>query len=966
MVERTLPLRVAIDDGESLDSWLERLAYRNLVPVRQFMGAVGASAQHYVQWAALTEGLPAEALRGLERRAGLATGRLDVARVPVGPQSWTLTRGSRFCPRCLAEDGCWPLRWRLPWTFACPRHLVLMPDRCLSCAQPCRLHLSGGAGLVPVSVCTTRLAGGYCHADLTATPRWLLDADDPRLHAQQWINRRLDQFTRVRPGTAADDLSDLAVVAAEIRRRATEADFTGYGRATMAAFTDFTRARNDSHRPARQAFTNPLLIAAVAVITVELLAASSNADIARLLRPWLGRRGTDRNRRGRTSALPSNPQLLERLSPPRQSHWLAAIETSLAPMDRLRFRACGTGAARIPPRGATPSRVAHLPQLLWPEWAIRFTDPAGPRQADTLREAIPCCLLMVGARDGTRRHTLAGLRQQWQLHAHLILVSLPEPARTAMIAAICRIADYLDTHGSPINYQRRRDTIGTDLITVEQWQQLCYTTMAHPGIGRGHLDARRYLYQLLTGADLDEPHADLTWRNPADRSSYLLFADRLTTPQRAALHDHARGLLDQARLAEPLTWTPPGSCAAGLKLPGREPDDIDTAAVERLILVGRLPVGAVADQLDRSVDHVRYALHHAVVRPARAWGPQAAPRAWHTAQRAHATLTPEFFHREYVQAGKRLHQLHTETGFHRKILADHAKAHGIPLARARQPHHIDEAWLRDQYLDQRRSFVAIAAQLGLSQMTIARAARDYGIPPRPSGIASHPHLVAETSDLPPDIRRAIDGHLHGWLRLRRFQQATAYPSLTQAARHEGVHAATLVTQIRRLERDIGAALLHRATPTSPATLTGRGADLLRDLQQPHIQALIDTHGTAVRSWAPDDPRRTRPRKPRPSRPTRPLLADNASDDLRHAVNGQPGAWARLQRFATAMTYPTLTDAAAAIGVDQATLIEQMRRLERDIGTRLFHRATPASEPQRPTQRGNALLRVLAEHGIHGP
>ncbi len=52
-----------------------------------------------------------------------------------------------------------------------------------------------------------------------------------------------------------------------------------------------------------------------------------------------------------------------------------------------------------------------------------------------------------------------------------------------------------------------------------------------------------------------------------------------------------------------------------------------------------------------------------------------------------------------------------------------------------------------------------------------------------------------------------------------------------------------------------------------------------------------------------------------------------------------------------MSYPTLTDAAAALGINIATLIEQLQRLEHDVGTTLFHRTTPASEPQRPTRRG---------------
>jgi len=62
---------------------------------------------------------------------------------------------------------------------------------------------------------------------------------------------------------------------------------------------------------------------------------------------------------------------------------------------------------------------------------------------------------------------------------------------------------------------------------------------------------------------------------------------------------------------------------------------------------------------------------------------------------------------------------------------------------------------------------------------------------------------------------------------------------------------------------------------------------------------------------------------------------------------------RLDRFAVAMAYPTLTETAHALGVSAAALIEQLQRLERDGGTQLFYRATPASQPAAtpdPTRR----------------
>ncbi len=427
-VERTLPLRVPIAAGESLDSWLERLAYRSLVPVRQLMDAVGRVRpalrpvagplrRHVRRWASRDRTPHRPARR--PARCGPFPGRAS--------RRGRRLRGSRFCPPCLTEQ------WRLAAAVAAALDVRLPPASGLD------------AGSVPVVLRTApaapdrwrraRPADGLHHP----TGRWLLPRR-PDQHAMLacWIPT-IPGYT---PSSGSTGVSTGSPAPAALRRRSrtlptwpsspprsaagrSTTDFAGYGRPTMTAFTDYARARANSSRPARQAFTDPLLVAAVAVIAVELLAARSHADIDRRLRPWLGLRGDDRDRRGRPQPLPANPQLLERLSPRRQAQWLSAIGTSLAPMDRLRFRACNAGTPRIPTAG-TPSRMAQLPQLLWPEWTVRFTAPGG-RPSDTLREAIPCCLLMVGARDGVRHRVLAGLRRRWPNQAHLIIVGLPEP-----------------------------------------------------------------------------------------------------------------------------------------------------------------------------------------------------------------------------------------------------------------------------------------------------------------------------------------------------------------------------------------------------------------------------------------------------------------------------------------------------------------------------------------------------------
>jgi hypothetical protein len=95
---------------------------------------------------------------------------------------------------------------------------------------------------------------------------------------------------------------------------------------------------------------------------------------------------------------------------------------------------------------------------------------------------------------------------------------------------------------------------------------------------------------------------------------------------------------------------------------------------------------------------------------------------------------------------------------------DYAKAAGIPLKNAtkRQPTPIDPAWLREQYVTRCRSFPDIAAELGLADMIVTRAAHRLGIPVRAPGVTSQACMIAVLDDrYPPDIRAAVEGQLHG-------------------------------------------------------------------------------------------------------------------------------------------------------------------------------------------------------------
>src|SRR6266545_4030246 len=92
---RTLPLRVALADGESLHSWLLRLA-----PVLGLVERLRIPHNYALSWH-----LPANLLRRIETQTGLAPGALDAAVLDqFDPLGWKPIAASRYCTGCLTED----------------------------------------------------------------------------------------------------------------------------------------------------------------------------------------------------------------------------------------------------------------------------------------------------------------------------------------------------------------------------------------------------------------------------------------------------------------------------------------------------------------------------------------------------------------------------------------------------------------------------------------------------------------------------------------------------------------------------------------------------------------------------------------------------------------------------------------------------------------------------------------------
>ena len=809
---RTLPLRVPPVPGEAIDSWLEALARRSQVSVGTLAAALGWPFP--ASPGGLVAGIPGQLLRRIEHQAGLAAGRLDDAVLdryqPLGP---VRRRGSRYCPSCLAErDGRWLLTWRLGWVFACTTHDVLLCDTCPACGQIPRSR-TGRAGLNPPGGCAnTIVRASRCGADLREATAHRLAPGSPALAAQDWI-ATLTAAAGARAGTdgatAQHALIDLGIVASWLLHQAPAAQFAGLGLQALAAWRAWRQQPPAAGRqPGRFPPASAALTAALAATAMTVLTGSDEQAIEQIRALLPPRAGP---RRPRPAGLPA-PRW-RKLSQAARGRFLRALDPDLGPAGRIRYRT-GTPQARIPddPPGLLAARARAIPQLLWPDWAIRLM-PARGFAAGPFRSTIAACLLLPGQpgrATGTAITALHAYRSA--LATGTVLRALADGGHDTVLTAISCLAGYLDTNGSPIDYQRRRDLIPAETITTSQWRDLCYGAAAHPGEARRHRDAQRYLFQLLTGADLHDPRHALAFTAGNDYSHYQAFAGTLPTGLRDALHGHATALLHDLGIGEPLTWAPPPGCCARLILPGPEPDDIDLDAASRLIITEKLPVAGAAARLGTTTGHVRLALEH-LPRPARQWGRSAAPPTWQRQQHARAILTREFFEREYITAGKNLRQLEADTGIPRRFLTQVAREYGITMTGVRGP--------------------APAGPCPLPVPDLTGQRPGTGSPAEPSAA------------LPDDIRRAAGDSPAGWHRLRRFQIAMTSPTIAAAAAGLRICPSALSHQLRRLEGDIGAKLYQPATSRRPWRPTRRGAALLTALARPGIQALAAVHAPDV-------------------------------------------------------------------------------------------------------------------------
>lgn len=948
---RVLPLRVAPLPGESLDSWLEALGRRSGLPLTALLTILGLPRVFTTRL--LVTSLEPHILRNLEHLTGLPERRLDAMvfgpGMPWGPQRQPRCR---FCPQCLSErEGRWLLRWWLPWVFACTAHQVLLHDLCPRCQSAPRRVLPRRNHRQPPATCLRRpLSEPVCGTDLTSVPALVLPTGHALLEAQRWIDSLLDR----------DDLSEAHTVFSELnactgwlQRAVQAADLAPLGDIVADGWTRQPRLTPQAR--------------------LQPLSATVRGVIAHIARPILA--GTDTEaidaiRELRQRAEPTGsptPHGMDfhpwrRLSAATHRRFLQAADPQMRALDRLRLQSA-TPRAGYPPAESTRAtgRVRHVPQVLWPTWTVRLMPHEGMAE-DYFRAMASALLLLPGEPQRTPREITDRLHPYLSNSMAFVLRQITRTHPDVMVA-LCRLTDHLDDHGSTIDYQRRRDLIPDRPISYEEWKQLCFATGTQPGESLHRatqtprfVQAQRYLHQLLTGSDLTDPAHSLAWQNSQDRSRYLAFLPTLTLDQRHALHAHAHHLLEHLGISEPLTWEPPEECAAGLSLPGRPLSDIDLDALKRIVLVEQRAPGEAARELNTTITHVRFALERIGAEP-QEWTSRHSPlAAWRLRQRARTILTPEFLDREYTQREKNLTQIAKEIDLPRHIVVEQAEAIGLTIYRTRRPHPIDEEWLREQYLTHKRSTYDIAQEAGAQDETVRRRLQHLGIPLRPQGVHSWTVMTAKLDrSLPRDVRAAVEGTLHGWLRLHRFQIAMAFPNLTTAGRYLQAHRTALTTQFQQLETTIGHTLYHRSVQITPQRPTQHGQSLLRHLQQARVQELMNA------ALAPDQ------RFPMPDATT---IAEANTIALRPPKPGRLKPFdgiavqrIRIRQETLTLLHDLLAHASeesygaqihARTGLPQGTVSDQLRRLQRagwltnraEDDASWMRRATPGRGPGR--------------------
>lgn len=409
---RRLPVRLAPAGGEAFSSYVDRLASDLGVPLATLLSATGAFDRR--------EGLPrgygaVAAPENLDAFA-VATG-IDVRRVETMlvssyggivfggyewgedvasymrflARQWVYVSGSHGCPRCILKSGgVWKLAWKLPWSFACVRHRLLLVGVCPSCrrrtgtGRPDRRSAPNNLTAIPQpgscanplrpSAARTGRAARACGYLLAEASCADLDRHPQVLAAQQVLDAALDgQRSRVagEPVWPAGYFGAMRSLCALILYAAHPEDVVVAGPLASAFEAHVARrgevdemrrriiesGRDGRTAPRTRCYLrvpdDPALMAAIAPFAVQTLAAESPDAFAVAIAPLVAR--AEARNREYVKRLPDDFSFSAPLR--------RAFELGLAPSRRFVVRsAMQAQRGRVPRFGFGAD---HVPQLVW-------------------------------------------------------------------------------------------------------------------------------------------------------------------------------------------------------------------------------------------------------------------------------------------------------------------------------------------------------------------------------------------------------------------------------------------------------------------------------------------------------------------------------------------------------------------------------------------------------------------------
>jgi transposase len=858
---RMFPIRLAPLPCEALDSWLEALMRRLDIARRDLTAALDLAEPRGRKvppnWTVVLDRDVSEALSNatgvdpstlaamtLARYDGVAL-RLDhQRRVVIRTELWGRGTGSRYCPRCLeGSGGRWPLRWRLSWSFACVRHRCLLADTCPRChgTPRTRQHWLAvsqpGRCDQPADPVLRGRALVRCGHDLTDTATTSLAPSSPAIRAQQILDEAIGCGTAsfgvyaTQPVPTAAMLADLTALASRVindiptghLRRFLPTDLiTVYETARALPLSRYRAARADA-RSGAMAPANAAITAAALTAAVKVLDSPDTPSGATMLRDLFAGAGAPGFSPHRPSAGAFGSHTTSTLT----AIHLSSVGRWLTPSDQLRHRTATATPRRPDDRR---SRAHCLPTMLWPWWSLRLSSPK-MLHVRTVRPALACAAVIVGSTMSPSAAAAALGRPADPGHlARTLRILNTDTAWPQIASALTRLADHLDTDGSPIDYQRRRQLTYRDLLPADHWQHLCHQAGAPPGLDLRARSARCFLFERISGmpAELAPPAYAIT--TPAHRNALLELPAYLTPQLLAQLDNAAIEFLTSAGVHdEPVTWQPSPELATGLDLPGHDPDRVDIQALHDLLRQQeRISLSRTAERLNTSIDVVRYLLESRPGAPAsyplthdQARKPSlAAPRT---------TLRPDTFADLYHNQGLSLSEIARRFHLPRKTATLLAREYGINIRPHNAPRLIlDQNRLHEQYVTQRRSIHDIATEASVGDHIVLRCLTAYDIPRRTPGGASHDQaalVLRDRETVPALLRPAMTG-THAWKRLKAFAALTRHSNYDTAATALGYHRATLRDYVQRLEKETGAVLLYRARSGRPLGLTRTGQDLL--------------------------------------------------------------------------------------------------------------------------------------------